>query len=544
MANRRTVAGRLIALLLGTITMLLLAELALRLLGAGFAIKQDLANRPAEGEDAITVLCLGESSTALGGDYAYPHQLESLLEQYGQGRKFHVINGGLPGIDSLVIVQNLDQNLRRYEPDIVTVMMGINDGLKGFIDINRYEGKSQARQLLQRVRLFRMVRYFRFSLAAEMDRRATEEEFAKQELGMQQRLQQTQDPEDALRLGQLYRRQGKYPEAEALLLEWLAREESARLYVDLGRIYHDMFMPEKEEELYRIALDKYPTFDRTYRWMRRLLGHEDRDPEIELLLLRQVGAVPNARSYLELAKYYQGAKRFDEAEAAFRASMAAEPTPQTPCDMATMLIGQQRYEEAEELLRYSLSIDPRRHTYVELAKVQLATDRHEQAVASLRQAIDTEEEFVQSEFSWDARPYDEHEPYVLLAKHYRQQGDEEKAKAVLAEIAPNELTLYTHTVVVEKVMNDVGRLVITQYPTRPIEPLQAIVPEQPGLIFVENKDRFDEALRREGFNALFVDHYAGDFGHTSRRGHELVALELAEAILREYFELPGPLSQP
>ena len=72
-------------------------------------------------------MCLGESTTALGGQDAYPHQLQEVLNERDTGIKFSVINKGTVAVSSFGILAQLEDNLDKYQPDMVTAMMGIND---------------------------------------------------------------------------------------------------------------------------------------------------------------------------------------------------------------------------------------------------------------------------------------------------------------------------------------------------------------------------------------------------------------------------------
>jgi tetratricopeptide (TPR) repeat protein len=103
-------------------------EIALRLAGLWFLFSQSNVNNVyLNKKDSITIMCLGESTTAMGGKSSYPRQLEELLNQQNSGLKFRVINKGIPGSNSSEIVLALEGNIKRYSPDIVVVMMGIND---------------------------------------------------------------------------------------------------------------------------------------------------------------------------------------------------------------------------------------------------------------------------------------------------------------------------------------------------------------------------------------------------------------------------------
>ena len=77
---------------------------------------------------AFRIICIGESTTAIGGINSYPRQLERILNENDIGIDFWVINKGIPGKQTSVIMEELDENLRKYAPDMVVAMMGINDG--------------------------------------------------------------------------------------------------------------------------------------------------------------------------------------------------------------------------------------------------------------------------------------------------------------------------------------------------------------------------------------------------------------------------------
>jgi hypothetical protein len=76
---------------------LLILEVGLRLGGWAFLLLQEKHNRGNINSDVeYRILCLGESTTALGGENAYPAQLERILNSHPNARKFKVINKGFP----------------------------------------------------------------------------------------------------------------------------------------------------------------------------------------------------------------------------------------------------------------------------------------------------------------------------------------------------------------------------------------------------------------------------------------------------------------
>ena len=80
------------------------------------------------------------------------------------------------------------------------------------------------------------------------------------------------------------------------------------------------------------------------------------------------------------------------------------------------------------------------------------------------------------------------------------------------------------------------KLVCVQYPMRNAEPLRRIFGKDEGVIFVDNESIFKEAVKIGGYKKFFRDMFAGDFGHCTQKGNELLAQNIADVILREVFD--------
>ena len=76
-------------------------------------------------KDTITILCIGESTTFK----QYPIQLKEYLEK-NSNKKFDIIDCGIPATTIKVLFSKLDEQIKKYNPDIVISMMGINDSIK------------------------------------------------------------------------------------------------------------------------------------------------------------------------------------------------------------------------------------------------------------------------------------------------------------------------------------------------------------------------------------------------------------------------------
>lgn len=77
----------------------------------------------------IRILCLGDSWTFGTGappGYSYPAQLQKIFDKEAPGN-YKVYNSGIPGITSTKLLKYFPYFLKKSEPDIVVVMVGMND---------------------------------------------------------------------------------------------------------------------------------------------------------------------------------------------------------------------------------------------------------------------------------------------------------------------------------------------------------------------------------------------------------------------------------
>ncbi len=127
--QKRPLREKIIVTILGLLLCLILLELGVRITGFVFFSLQEHRNRISIQQKRVyRIMCVGESTTAIGGIDSYPSQLEEVLNQRNIGVKFSVINKGVPSGNTMCIMAELEENLNTYNPDMVIAMMGINDG--------------------------------------------------------------------------------------------------------------------------------------------------------------------------------------------------------------------------------------------------------------------------------------------------------------------------------------------------------------------------------------------------------------------------------
>ncbi len=161
MKGKTTIKQKIILITLGIIFTFVVLEIGLRVGGAVFFLLQDKYNKTGPGE--FRIMCLGESTTGLGGPDSYPMQLEYILNKKFPKININVINKGKPGQLSGDLLYYLDNNLDRYKPDIVIIMMGVNDA-KYYSDKPANAVRSFKVKYIDHMRVYRLVNLSRLHL--------------------------------------------------------------------------------------------------------------------------------------------------------------------------------------------------------------------------------------------------------------------------------------------------------------------------------------------------------------------------------------------
>jgi lysophospholipase L1-like esterase len=123
---KTTFKQKMFLFLFSLIFLTLILEIGLRLGGYCFFLLQDRQNQIAFNE--YRILCIGESTTALGGKESYPSQLEEILKS--KIPNVNVINKGRASNFTSDLEYYYKDNLDLFKPQIVIFMMGINDSHK------------------------------------------------------------------------------------------------------------------------------------------------------------------------------------------------------------------------------------------------------------------------------------------------------------------------------------------------------------------------------------------------------------------------------
>ena len=465
---------RIALIIFGVFLFAAMLETGLRLGGAAYLSLQDYANRrePAKvGPGEYRILCLGESTTALGGGNSYPGKLQKIFNNRPAEGRVVVINRGMPGVDTTTIVSELPHLLNKYSPDMVVTMMGIND-----MDTD-YPGKgviSKLKGFIKTLRAYKAVKLLYERMHSEDILRNMYIESGKSYLD-RQRYDEAQEmfqrvigmsPGMAIGyiwLARSYNEQNDYAQAGKMLNK--ARRmyfKDGYDYVESGWLYYEMKNLPEAEKMFRTAIE---------------LKSDD------------------CSLYIETAHFYQACKLFPQAETMFKKAMGLvkgkDSWPYSA--FGWHYVERNMFGQAEDMFKKALEKNNKDwEAYQDLAHLKQAQGDYPQAELYFRKSG-----------SQDARVKS------LTARNYNRLKDIVLKRGI--------------------------KLVCVQYPMRRLEDLKQLFNSCKGITFVDNYKIFKDALSQSSYDDYFTDRFAGDFGHCTSQGNELLAGNIARAILKEYF---------
>lgn len=403
-------------ILVGICISIFFLEIGLRIGSLIFLSLQEYRNlQSIRQKGAYRILCLGESTTA----DSYPNQLEEILNQKNIGIKFSVINKGLPGINTGIIISQLQNNLEKYDPNMVITMIGINDK----------KNSVASEDMLTKIDLLSFNSLRVYKLISLIKGRIMHRSKRKEENCMQTENSTSASDEAYIKSGRLW---------------WIKKEGS------------------KAEEMFKKAVEINPK---------------------------------NVDGYIELARYYKYHEKDVEAEDTLKKAMEKNPENDIPyLELGMWLWIKRDYGYAEELLKKAITVN----------------SRNDLAYGIL------------------AYCYNERGQYDLATRYFKK-ANKLRARCYYLN------TYYNYQVLAEIIQRRGIKLVCVQYPLRSIEPLKNLFKNAPGIIFVDNDTVFRKALEEADYDEYFRDNFAGDFGHCTVKGNKLLAENIADAILSEYF---------
>jgi len=301
--TRVSLRKKIVIVICGIFFSIILLETGIRLGGLVLLSIQEYRNsRAIKQKDVYRIMCLGESTTAR----QYPKFLEEILNKRNIGIRFSVIDKGIIGTNTFVILSQLKQNLDIYKPNMVVIMAGMNDtGISYYKDIPEVNTAA-----FQYCKVYRFMRVMYMHIVKKL---------RKQDIHGLTKINPEND-NSYLESGRLYRVQGKYPQAEALFRKAIELNPgNDNAYIELGLVYVDQDKYPQAEALFRKAIELNPGNDNAYSELGRLYRIQGNYPQAEALFRKAIELNPrNNNAYTGLGWLYRIQGNYPQAEDLFK----------------------------------------------------------------------------------------------------------------------------------------------------------------------------------------------------------------------------------
>jgi len=433
---------------------LLSLEIGLRLGGLALLQVQEHRNRfTLQRKEAYRIMCIGESTT----QNQYPPFLEEILNKSNIGIKFSVIDKGLVSTDTNFIASQVEKNIRKYGPDMVVAMIGINDsGIHMPPGFNR-----SAKFSLTSLKIYKLAQLLLMHIKDKISAR-----------------------DDILNI-----------EAKSYIsyLKLGAELEAQGQAGSASRVYKKAIElnPNEIDAYFRLVLlstdpgERKEIFEKVFRYYK--------------MLIKVVGInnTPDLYHFFTIFVNIDEAQIYaKELEELLKSILSRDQkNSDAALHLFYMFLKQRRYSEAEEILKRITRLD---------------NDTWSAGDARL--------------FDCFAILYHDTGRFAL-SEDYLRKADKLRRQYY------SEVTINNYKKIKAVLDKHKIKLVCVQYPLRSIENLKGIFDRENNIIFVDNEFSFKNALKKMPYKDLFIDLFAGDFGHCTKKGNRLLAENIANAIL-------------
>ncbi len=520
-----------------------LIETGLRLGGTVILSIQEQRNRQALRQKGVyRIMCIGESTT----QKQYPLFLESPLNQAAIGIKFRVINKGLGATTTSGILARLPADLEEYHPDLVVAMMGVNDAN---MDMScRIPATSKAGDFFRSLKILKLARLLRLRVLNAI-----------QETGIHAcnlNTPYSKDEKTCINLGLFYQEHGKYSQAEVFFKRAIAlNPKNYNAYFGLGYLYSEQSQSWVKTAL-KTGVNRISGNRDPYISLVSFYRQDGNVPETEQILRRAMESGPeDSKVYVALYWLYRIRGDFPQSEEMFKKAIKIDPG--TAYNQLGWFYREDgNFPEAEQAFKKAAELDPQDDAaYIQLGRIYQEKGRGSEAEQAFKKAITLNPRDYNAYFGLGYL-YSDQNQYLqqeqALEKASATDTKKNKARAYRAlyksEFAPNKkanypkqeyyspVTINNYHKLKEILERKKVKLLCVQYPLRKVEPLKKLFEgNSQGIIFADNEKIFKDAVSQEGYKTYFVDLFAGDFGHCTRKGDQLLAGNIAKVILKEVF---------
>jgi len=507
-------------------------------------------HRNLQQKGSYRILCLGDSATAFGGEGSYPRQLEQILKQKDLGMEFSVINKGVAAITSDMVLANLQNNLKKFMPDMVIVMIGEND--------MRQARGSQAKPVSKLVSFLSTSRTYQLTMRFFSNRKRVKASGEFKEGGrnnifdMVGLTRQTVEP-----ISQIER-----PKEGNVIISVI--DDYIEEIVQCPRYARERDPDKKiQEDMQLLKLSKEDAYLASGLYYFNCLGEHDKAEKmfkrvIEMNLERynahfrlgilyvSSGKLKSAEeayetaikidpkhpaAYVRLGRLYGNYKMYHEADRSLKTSEDMfQKAIQISPDNYKLYMGLGAYyshhndhKKTEEMFKKAIEINPKEDdAYIRLGGQYMSVKDYVNAEIMINKAIEIQP------YSDDARHlrkiFQLHKGQTGFVKAYDQKNVQRNKENLSANYRKIEEILLKRKI----------QPVFVQYPMRDLKQLQGMFVDSDRVIFVDNEKVFKDAVAKDGYEDYFYDYAAvtRNSGHGTDKGNRLLAENIANTILK------------
>ena len=468
----------------GVVIGLVYVELLLRLAGFFYLSLREMNDRVAPADDGtFRILCVGESTT----QGQYPAYLEEILAKKRPDVKFKVIDRGIAGTNTVEILDGLEGNIKKYGPQMIVAMMGINDS--GWDVVWK-------KKFYEDLRLYKLVKIF---LPAQSVKILGYEYYKPRNPGARM-FDNVEAKTSRDKMIKHFSNTAFYTMGDKadIMLKALINTYPQSVYprLRLVEFYLQEHRDDESKNAVKEMLAVFKTDPDIYKHIIYILLNKKDNAPAEKLLKECGQRMPSVRGapwYLyEEGRILQVEGDIDGALKKYEASAQA-------CNNASIEVLSQ------------------------IGEIYFTKKMYPDAEKPLLKAYELSENSVYQA--------------GLLGILYLDMGKKDKAdyyfdKARLSGISICRLITRNNYVRLAQTasLNKI-KLVCVQYPMRDAAPLKRMLENESGLFFVDNRGIFEKAVEENGYDRYFVDKFGGNFGHCTPEGNRMLAENIAKTIL-------------
>ncbi|HNQ49899.1 MAG TPA: tetratricopeptide repeat protein [Candidatus Omnitrophota bacterium] len=494
---------------LGVFFWFVIMEAGMRATGVAMhAIMHSDARHPHDLSGEIRILCIGESTT----QNEYPLVLQKILNARMKPLHVRVIDGGLAGCNSAWLLSRLPDYLNKFHPHIVVAMMGVNDD-KIDTDISSLPGNWSGRALLY-LRVCRLVRIVAFSASRKF------KEYVPPAFG-------PRGADRLYRIGQRYFRHRRYDDARIYFARAAARDPwlyDAHLAECL--CYRHLGADSKFEQGMTRIIQRWPERTEAYTHLADHYLCTGQDLDAQALLEQLVSDGKGDPSvFCQLGWAFKNRQIYAPALRSFVKAVASDPlNPMAYHGFASVYLELGEFDRAVSLFRKSVELDPYFNDgLIGCADAYIGIGQYEEAEKMLLKIV-----------KQNPRSNIGYAHLVGLYTVWQKPAEREYYQSIVDTMRSgyyNPVTVRNYGRMRRLVQSRDILLVCVQYPLRSAAYLKRLFyPDADGVVFVDNKKIFQDAVAREGYSTYFVDRFAGDFGHLTGKGNNLLAENIADGL--------------